>query len=572
MFNLKHLSITKKIGLLSICAFIGMLLIISVGLLFFGKIEQIGGLKITAKTYEIHYHKASFAFEQYTQTRSADKLELFIHDINEMNSENGALPKIEKMLRQHGNADDVYKAYVQQYKQGEGLHEAINLVKALNGKPVLDKLVTNCENANKLTMQWLQIARKWNSTSESDQAVMLSQVNALKPKLEKLLSEFHLIVDEIMHSLRATVTRVFVFLAVITMLVLLAVTVIVVRFILKPLKATGEFVQAISSGDLTRTIDIIHKDELGQMCGSLNQMNKDLAQMLGEIRLGIETLSSSSTELSAISDQLMNDTQETSGKASEVARDTDDMSESMTAVTSAMAEANDNTSVVAAAAEQMSGTIDKISKNAEQARVMSENANGRTNEATVRMNELGQAAEGIGKVIETITDISEQVNLLALNATIEAARAGEAGKGFAVVANEIKELARQTAEATQDIKEKIQTIQTTTSTTISETQEVTGVIGQLNEVISDIARAIEEQSAATREIAANINKTAYGIETISSHVTNTSSAAGRINTSISEVNQSAAQMAESSGQVNMSSAELASLAEKLTGMVARFKC
>jgi methyl-accepting chemotaxis protein len=137
--------------------------------------------------------------------------------------------------------------------------------------------------------------------------------------------------------------------------------------------------------------------------------------------------------------------------------------------------------------------------------------------ASSNINQLGEAANTIGKVIETNTDISEQVNLLALNTTIEAARAGEAGKGFAVVANEIKELAKQTANATQEIKEKIGGIQGTTSTTVRQITEITQVITIVNDVVTNIATAVEEQSAATLEIADNVAPQVHPLHCVACH-------------------------------------------------------
>jgi methyl-accepting chemotaxis protein len=164
------------------------------------------------------------------------------------------------------------------------------------------------------------------------------------------------------------------------------------------------------------------------------------------------------------------------------------------------------------------------------------------------MDQLGAAANSIGKVIETITDISEQVNLLALNATIEAARAGEAGKGFAVVANEIKELAKQTAAATQDIKEKIEGIQGTTSMTVGQITEITQVINDVNDVVGNIATAVEQQSAATKEIATNVAQASQGIQEVNENVNQSSSVSGEISRDIAGVSVSMNEMSTSSSQ------------------------
>ena len=181
------------------------------------------------------------------------------------------------------------------------------------------------------------------------------------------------------------------------------------------------------------------------------------------------------------------------------------------------------------------------------------------------------AAQEVGKVTAVINEISEQTNLLALNATIEAARAGEAGKGFAVVANEIKELARQTAEATQDIRRIIEEIQGSTGATVDEIREVTSVIEEVSELITTVAAAIEEQTATTREIAGSVAQASHGIAEINENISQSSSVAGEISADIAEVSALAGELTESSSQVNNSAGDLGGLGERLKSIVLRFK-
>ena len=187
------------------------------------------------------------------------------------------------------------------------------------------------------------------------------------------------------------------------------------------------------------------------------------------------------------------------------------------------------------------------------------------------MNELGLAAEEIGVVTETIRAISDKTDLLAMNATIEAARAGEAGKGFAVVANEIKELAKKTAESTEDISRRLQGIQKTTGLTVAEIQEVGQVIHQLDEIVNAIATAVSQQKSATAEISENIGQTSLGIQEVNVNVSQTSLAAGQVAQEISDVNESANEISNSSAQVQQSATELSRLAEQLKEMIRKFK-
>jgi methyl-accepting chemotaxis protein len=236
-----------------------------------------------------------------------------------------------------------------------------------------------------------------------------------------------------------------------------------------------------------------------------------------------------------------------------------------------MEQSSTNASMVATAAEEMNATISEIAQNAEKARSISDQAVTKVGESTQQMDALGHAANAIGKVVEAITDISEQVNLLALNATIEAARAGEAGKGFAVVANEIKELAKQTAEASLDIKEKITNIQTSSGATLEGIHEISQVISEVNDIVATIAASVEEQTAATTEISENINQASAGIQEVTGSVTQSTTVAGEICQDIAEVTNAATEMASGSEQVKTSAGELSTLSETLNKMVARFK-
>jgi methyl-accepting chemotaxis protein len=187
------------------------------------------------------------------------------------------------------------------------------------------------------------------------------------------------------------------------------------------------------------------------------------------------------------------------------------------------------------------------------------------------MSELGKAAQAISKVTETITEISEQTNLLALNATIEAARAGEAGKGFAVVANEIKELAKQTATATMDIKVQIEGVQGSTRATVEEIGQISLIIDEIDGLIAQMATAVGEQSAATGEIAANISQASLGLSEVSENASQSSLVAGSITQDIVGVNTAAGEITRSSQQVKLSADQLLELAIDLQRLVNSFK-
>ena len=343
--------------------------------------------------------------------------------------------------------------------------------------------------------------------------------------------------------------------------------------IIKPVKNVIDSLVDISEGDgdLTKRLEINTEDELGKLAQVFNSFMEKLQIMIKDIKAGVEKLSSSSSELSSISEEMSLGATKTSEKSTDVATSTEEMTSNLTSISAAMEQSSTNTDTVATAAEEMNSTINEIAQNAEQAREISEKAVHKVNDSTDKMNELGTAASAIGKVVETITDISEQVNLLSLNATIEAARAGDAGKGFAVVANEIKDLANQTSAASGDIKNKIEDIQNSSDTTVKGISEISEVINSVNEIVSTIATAVEEQSAATQEIASNIGQASVGIQEVNQNVGESSAVAEDISRDITMVNQASVEMANRSLSVKTSSDDLSSLAEQLNTMVGRFK-
>ena len=341
--------------------------------------------------------------------------------------------------------------------------------------------------------------------------------------------------------------------------------------ITKPILKTVEFAETMASGDFTKVIDVNQKDEIGSMADALNTMTRQLAAMLNEVIKGVDTLSTSATGLKGTAQQLSAGSMDTSQKSHTVASATEEMSINMSAVAASLEESSVNTNLIASAAEDMTETVRKISQGTEEARVISDNAVTQSQEASQKMKELGQAALQIGKVTEAITEISEQTNLLALNATIEAARAGEAGKGFAVVANEIKELAKQTANATVDIKNQIDSMQNTTSTTVEDIKQISNTILEIHEVINTIGTAVEEQGEATSEIAENISQSSQGITEINENVSQASLVVTDISREISEVNVAAEEIAKNSTNVEGSADKLTLLANQLKNMVGKFR-
>lgn len=311
-------------------------------------------------------------------------------------------------------------------------------------------------------------------------------------------------------------------------------------------------------------------DEIGALTRSLNLFIGRLQKMIKDISNDSSGLSSAAMGLSAISEQMTSSAGETSEKCKMVSRAAEEMSSNMSAIAAATSQTSSNVSVVASSSESMTTTINEIAQITEKARSAAESAVSVAGRASGEMIQLDEGATQIGKVTEAIAEISEQTNLLALNATIEAARAGEAGRGFAVVANEIKELATQTARATVEIKNRIINIQCATKSTVDGIKEITETVGSLNEIVSTVANAIEEQSKAAGEIAGSVSQAAAGVQEVTTNVATSSTAAELIADEIATVNSSSNEISHISAQVNTNGKELSILAEQLKGLVSRF--
>lgn len=340
--------------------------------------------------------------------------------------------------------------------------------------------------------------------------------------------------------------------------------------VLTPLAAAGAFLERLATGDMSGQLAVTRQDELGVMQRHLNKMAASLRSIVLDIAERAQTLLGSATTLEVMSDQLLHSAGELAGKSNTVATASEEMNVNMNNVAAAMEQASINVGTVASATEQMSATFQEITHSAEQARDVSQKAVSAATSASQRVDALGDAAKEIGKVTESITAISSQTNLLALNATIEAARAGEAGRGFAVVANEIKELANQTASATDEIRTRIQGIQDSTASTIAEIAQVMTVIEEVSSFVSAVAAAVEEQSVTTREIAENVGQASLGIQEVNENVAQASMVTSEIAKDIIKVSEASGSISANSTDLKQNSENLSLLSRALEHLVRKF--
>jgi len=270
--------------------------------------------------------------------------------------------------------------------------------------------------------------------------------------------------------------------------------------VLEPINEAAQVIEKISRKDLTARVAGQYKGEHANIKDNINRMAEDLQRSMQQIGHNAASLAASSEQLTAISQQLAGNAEETATQAN--------------VVSAASEQVSKNVSVVASGSEQMQASIREISKSANEAARVAKNAVNVAEATNHTITKLGDSSIEIGQVIKVITSIAQQTNLLALNATIEAARAGEAGKGFAVVANEVKELAKETAKATEEIGQKIEAIQGDTKGAVLAIGEISSVINQINDISNTIASAVEEQTVTTNEIGRNVTEAAKGTNEI----------------------------------------------------------
>ena len=329
--------------------------------------------------------------------------------------------------------------------------------------------------------------------------------------------------------------------------VALAVSVLLVlqvaKGITQPMATCVNGLQKLAAKDLTHRLDSNSHGELGDIAGAINQAADGMRQAIHSLNASAEELKHASENQTEASHQMSANAEETSAQAKIVSKAAEKVSK--------------NAQAVAMAVDELSNSIREIASNAQDAARVATEAVQVAGSTNVTVTRLGQSSTEIGEVIKVITSIAEQTNLLALNATIEAARAGEAGKGFAVVANAVKELAKETAKATDDISRKIDGTQRDIHDAVEGIRRIGNIIEQINDFQNSIAGAVEEQTVVTKQISSNVADAARGTTEIADNIV--------------AVAQAAAGTAEGAATTQQAAQKAASLAVRLQGLVAQFK-
>ncbi|HEY0001175.1 MAG TPA: methyl-accepting chemotaxis protein, partial [Actinoplanes sp.] len=323
---------------------------------------------------------------------------------------------------------------------------------------------------------------------------------------------------------------------VIGLMLALAMGIIVARKIVQSLTKVTVVCDGLADGNLTLTTGLTTRDEPGRMGLSLDTA-------MARLRNTVSTIEGSAASLAGASEQM-------TGTAAHIAASAEQTSAQALAVSAAAEEVSRSVDTVSSGSEEMGASIREISQNAAEAARVAHEAVTVTATTSATMNKLGESSAEIGNVIKVITSIAEQTNLLALNATIEAARAGEMGKGFAVVASEVKDLAQETARATEDISKRVEAIQADTSGAVAAIEEISIVIERISEFQTTIASAVEEQTATTAEMNRSVAEAASGAGEIAQNITGVADAARMTSQGVAETQQATAELARMSTELN----------------------
>jgi methyl-accepting chemotaxis protein len=310
----------------------------------------------------------------------------------------------------------------------------------------------------------------------------------------------------------------------------------VARVIVRSLSRVRDVCDSLASGDLTKSSGLTSRDEPGQMGQALDTAILQLRQTVTTIDGSASSLAAASEQMSSVSTQIASSAEETSAQAQTVSAAAEQVSRSV--------------DTVSAGSEEMGASIREISQNATEAARVAAEAVTVTAATSATMGKLGESSAQIGNVIKVITSIAEQTNLLALNATIEAARAGEMGKGFAVVASEVKDLAQETARATEDISRRVQAIQEDTTGAVTAIEGISAVIARISDFQTTIASAVEEQTATTAEMNRSVAEAATGSGEIAQNITGVAEAARITSQGVTEAQQTTNDLARMSNELN----------------------
>lgn len=450
------------------------------------------------------------------------------------------------------------------------LEEAKNSTMDFQARQIIDEIIET-------TTQFQEMARLMN-VNRTELSRILADLNTEGGTMVSLANDFateslkavNTNMDLTRESLN-TAVRITLILTLIGAVLGVFIAVGTTRSITRPVSQILAVVQGLSDGDLTKASAIDQKDEIGNLARNVNDSMSKLRNVIREFLENANMLSQSAIQMSDTSSLLLEQSNDMSERSSTVAAAGEELSSNISTMSRTADELSSSAQSVASAVEEMSASLNEVAQNCAKESEIAAKANNEAESARKVMSELGTSAREISKIVEIINNIAAQTNLLALNATIEAASAGDAGKGFAVVANEVKELARQSAQATEQISRQIEQMQRSTETSIRTIESITAIIEEVNHIAVAIAAAVEQQSVTTNEISKSLSNVSGSVNHLAINIQHSASGANEVSENIQEVSQSAQQSAEGVNHTSMAATELTQIAERLRDLVSQFK-
>ena len=455
---------------------------------------------------------------------------------------------------------------------GDALDQSLTMLKSGSGDNNLVKTIAIYDTKLKFIKGVNADARKQISkvekpvvSSDSKQTVIISPMRDIGKTIEfskkKLLDK----TDAFMRFVWLT--------GGILLLVVMTAGFLVAQSIIRPVKSSIAMIENIAAGegDLTQRLTYTANNEIGMLSKWFNTFVEKLQKTVSGIAENIRALTSFSSDFSIASSTTGKAAGDLRSKAETASHEAQDVSSSLEKVSSSANAMSTSVEAITVAITEMSSSINEVAKNCQKETTIATDADRQSQQALNAMKELGMKSKDIGKILELIINIADRTNLLSLNATIEAASAGDAGKGFAVVAMEVKELAKQTAQATENIKQNILEMQQKTDSSIKMIETIAGIINQINTISHTIASAIEEQSSTANEISKNANSTNTSAAGIANQVSSSAEKIKKVYQIIQEVDSVASENDRSSKKMIGLVQEFTKLTEKVNGIVNQFK-
>jgi methyl-accepting chemotaxis protein len=527
---------------------VGTTIIISICYLFLvNKIEA-----DAKKSMDMYTHRYSDMFDIFNAA-------IEIHSLTQQIIREKDISKIETILTESDSLVKAVFLHISEHNYFESLREHLHAFIKLDSTVVNHILLGNRSEA------YQTLIEKANPYFET----ITNDIRALHTKIELELNNEIKMHESERKRLQALVGLITLLLLVISVVVGFSLIRILIKSIKNTIAMLRDLVQG--NGDLTQRIKTKGDDELAEMGTLFNQFIEQQHNLIKDITRASQSVVTNAGSISQSISTITTSAEKVSGQSNNVASASEFASDKINSISSATEEMSTSISTIVASIEEMSASLNEVAKNCQHESQIASTANTQARTTHTDISQLQITSKEIGKVIDIINDIADQTNLLALNATIEAASAGDAGKGFAVVASEVKELARQTTQATEQIRNQIEKMQLDTDKAVVAIDKITTTIDNINLISQTIAASVEEQSVTVNEIARTIAGTSDAANNVAQNVAESAKGLNEISGSIHEIKNATSNTAQNLTEVQQNTESLLDLASKMDTTIKKFK-